>query len=150
MNNKDLAQYIGVPIEKVDYVLSMSGAEIVKDEIFVGMLKSVDRDLLERTLPQAREAYEKGLPAFETMLQKRYGLSNTPMSAYTLGNWVVGALQFPDYIDTILNMHADIASEVFVGGLPDLLDMVANVPDGGHEWQRALCIFSIPLMRAGA
>ncbi len=147
MNVNELSYYIGAPTSLLDSLLSMQGREIIRDKRFVDLLRSVDKDLLEKTLPEARAAYAAHLPDFSNQLSKRYGLANTPMSAYTLGNWVVGALQFPDYLDTILDMHADIATEVFVGGLPELLAIVDEMPKAGGEWQRALCLLSIPLMK---
>lgn len=146
MEAQVLSRYTGVPTKQINRLLSMSGQTMAKDPEFINLLNSLDKDHLEETLPEARAAYEKGLPAFERHLHQQYGLETTPMSAFTLGNWVVGALQFPQYTNKIMEMHENIPREVFVNELPRLLDMLDHVR-GGREWQRALCVFSLPLMR---
>lgn len=146
MKNSQLAAHIGISTQELDGFLSMRGRDIIQDANYIALLNSVDRDLLERTLPQIRAVYEERLPAFAATIAQRYGLDHNPMSAYTLGNWVVGALQFPAYVDSILDLHEGLAAEMFANELPTLLAMVEDTP-GSEEWKRALCLFSLPLMR---
>ena len=146
MKTGQLAAYIGISVKDLDYFLAMNGHDIINDSQYTALLSGVDRELLERTLPQVRAVYEERLPAFAASIQERYKLDRNPMSAFTLGNWIVGALQFPAYIQSILDLHDGIAAEVFANELPALLAMVDDVP-GNEEWKRALCLFSLPLMQ---
>lgn len=146
MKNGQLAAKIGISVRELDYFLNMRGEDIIKDDNYIALLGKVDRPVLEKTLPQIRAVYEERLPDFAAYIEKRYKLDHNPMSAYTLGNWVVGALQFPAYVNSILDMHEGLAAEMFANELPALLAMVEDTP-GSVEWQRALCLFSLPLIQ---
>jgi hypothetical protein len=148
MNNNEIAQIINIPTSTLKRFMSLPGKKLLKDPEYIAILKDLDRELLEATLADARNAYEKGLPAFSEQLAARYGLDSTPMSAYTLGNWVVGALQYPENTDQILKMHDRVPGEAISGGLTDLLHMLDNLPAGAQEWQRALAVLSLPLMNS--
>lgn len=146
MNIADIAATLDLPQSTIDRMLHLSPEALLQDPEYLDLLHSLDRALLEETLPLARTAYEAGLQAFSDALNTRYGLKDTPMSAYTLGNWVVGALQYPNYTDQILKMHTRVPSEAVRNGLPDLLGMLSKMPKGSAEWQRALTALSLPLM----
>jgi hypothetical protein len=147
MNPQEIAQTIGISVDDVNYFLSMSAEELIQNADYIAMLKTLDKELLQQTLPEARMAYESGLPAFQSDLNKRYNMSSRMMSAYTVGNWVVGALQYPENTEAILKMHSHVPGEAVVGGIWDLMEMVQGIPQGAEEWQRALCALSLPLMK---
>lgn len=128
--------------------MNLSGKQLLENKTYVAMLHDLDKDLLEATLPTVRDVYERHLPEFVERVEQRYGLGATPMSAFTLGNWVVGALQFPDHTHSILEMHANIPREVFNNELQSLMDILEEVSQGKQEWQRAMCVFALPLMRS--
>ncbi|MEO1664250.1 MAG: hypothetical protein AAFU54_06420 [Chloroflexota bacterium] len=146
MKNGALAQYIGVPGSEIDRLLQMSGDDVVTDAGFMKLVKSIDLAVLKQSLPATRAAYEEQLPALRKDITNRYGVNADVMSAHTLGNWIVGAIEFPQYISSITSNHTDVPREVFVNKMPQLLDMVKDVPGGGAEWQKALCVFVLPLM----
>ncbi|MEM6527816.1 MAG: hypothetical protein AAF653_05950 [Chloroflexota bacterium] len=146
MDSGTLARYTGVPRTEIDRLLSMSGGAVVEDAGFMNPVGSIDITLLKQSLPATRAAYEEQLPALRKDITGRYGVNADVMSAHTLGNWIVGALEFPQYISSITSNHTNVPREVFVNEMPQLLAMVEDVPDGGTEWQKALCIFVLPLM----
>jgi len=148
MDHKTLSRYLNIPESSVNKFMSMSSREILENAEYRELLGSIDRDTLEATLQDARETYEKYLPPFVETVERKYKLGTTPMSPYTLGNWVVGALQFPDYTDSILEMHTRVPGHVFVNELQSLMDILEHMPNAHAEWQRALCLFSLPLMRS--
>lgn len=148
MKSAQIARHLDVDVEVVERLLTLSGAEMLKDKGYINYLKKLDLHALEHTLPEARAAYERGLPAFQQEIQNRYGVASSPMSAYTLGNWVVGALQYPENTDQILHMHRRIPSEVIINGLEPLLHMLDTLPkESATLWKKALCALSLPLMR---
>jgi hypothetical protein len=148
MNTQTLAQYMNVPEGTAKQLMGLSARQLLADETYIGLLYDLDRELLEATLPTVRAVYEEYLPEFIEGVESRYNLDATPMSAFTLGNWVVGALQFPEHTHSILEMHANVPREVFNNELQSLMDILENTPEGKAEWQRAMCVFALPLMRS--
>ncbi len=147
MDAATIATYSGATPGQVQRFFTMTGEAIILDESYQALLAEVDKDLLEETLDDVRAIYDRELPAFQDTLEKRYDVNTAPMSAYTLGNWVVGALAFPQYTNSLVDMHKGVPNDIFLNELPILLEMVGQVPRAGREWQRALCLFAIPLMR---
>ncbi|MFP4323161.1 MAG: hypothetical protein ACLFTK_11970 [Anaerolineales bacterium] len=150
MLTKSLANYIGVSTRDVQTWLNMSAAGIYDDPAYQDLVYGLDRALLEETLSEARAVYEDALPEFQAALGSEYNFRNTPMSAYTLGNWLVGFLQYPDSLPELLDIHARIPQSVLTAGLPMLLSYLDDMPQGGAEWQRALAILALPMMSEGA
>ncbi len=144
--NVNLAEIIGIPQATVDRFLVMGAEAIYKDDEYMGLVRSLDGALMEDTLPDVREVYERHLSEFVAELQAKYRLAQNPMSAYTLGNWVVGMLRYPETTNTLLKMHSEVPSQMIVDGLPHLIGFIEDLDRGRTEWQRALCILSIPLM----
>jgi hypothetical protein len=146
MDAKTIAHYTGLEQSDVVRFLKMSTVDVYKDKAYLAAVKSLDKDYLESTLQLARAAYERHIDAFKAEVKDRYGLNKAPMSAFTLGNWVVGVLQYPASAGEILNLHKGIKGEVISGSLQDLLDMLNDMPQASAEWQQALCLLSFPLM----
>lgn len=146
MNTKTIANYTGLRADKIDRFVKMSTTQIYNDADYQDFLKTLDREFLIETLPLARQAYENNLPKFTAELQDRYRLPNMPMSAFTLGNWVVGVLEYPSTAGEIINMHGRVPAEVITNSLEELLEFLDDMPKGSAEWQQALCLLAFPLM----
>lgn len=147
MDALTLAKYVGVSKSQIESFMKLSAHDIFHDEQYLGLMDSLDREFLEQTLPEVRAIYNAKLPAFKEMLAEQYHINTDPMSAYTLGNWLVGVLRYPKTADQIVKMHAKVPGEIVVGGLSYLLDMLDDMTEGKEEWKRAMCVLSIPLMR---
>lgn len=146
MNTETIAHYTGLELSEIQRFSKMGAFDIYKDPAYIKALKSLDKAYLESTLQLARMAYEKHIGEFKDEVKARYGLDKAPMSAFTLGNWVVGVLQYPASAHEILNLHKGIKGEVFSGSLQDLLDILNDMPQGSAQWQQALCLLAFPLM----
>lgn len=147
MDAKTIAHYTKLPLKEVKRYLTMDARDVFADEAFIEFMHSLDQEYLEQTLPLAREAYNTRLPDVEVSMRARYGLDNTPMSAFTLGNWVVGMLQFPSRGTVLAEMHDRLPPGVIREYLPTFLDALTAMPEGVQEWQQALCLLSFPLMK---
>jgi hypothetical protein len=141
-----LSNYIGVPSDKIARLLKMKQQAVYADPEYQAWINRLDANRLHQTLPHARAAYEKHLPHFIEILHTRFGMSNTPMSAFTLGNWLVGFLQHPEAIGDLSRMHSRIPSEAFRQMLPDMIEMLNDMPQGRAEWQNALALMALPLV----
>lgn len=146
MDSNVISQYTGMALPTVDRLLQMKAERIYEDPVYLLALESLDKTFLEATLPLARKAYEGHLQEFSTQLQQKYRLSVNPMSAFTLGNWVVGILQYPNEARKLMGMHTALNGEIIADGLPELLAMLEGMPRGSREWQQALCLLAFPLL----
>jgi hypothetical protein len=148
MNKQMLADITGLAPNTVQQFMDMSAEEIVKDVSYIQLLEDIDCEHLEQTLPEVRAAYEHELPAFINMLQEKHNVNSEPMSAYTLGNWVIGVLHYPDRAGQILGMHQNVPGHVISEGLPEFLAILDSLNDSvtAAEWKRAVTALSIPLM----
>lgn len=146
MDAHKIAAYTQINIAQIERYLQMSARAIYEDPFYNQMLHSLDREFLIDTLPLARKAYEAHLPAFAADLQARYRLPNMPMSAFTLGNWVLGVLEYPNTAPEIITMHGRVPGEVIANNLEDLLQFLGDMPQGSTAWQQALCLLAFPLM----
>ncbi len=140
-----LAQNLDITVEQVERWLAMPATAIYDDPAYQALIHQIDNAALERTQPQVRAVYETGLPPIKAKFQ----LQDTIMSGYTLSNWVLGFLMYPDRARDILGHHARIAPEVVYDVLPELVDLLDDSADCDcTEWKRALLIFSLPLLAA--
>lgn len=145
MIEQTLSHYIKVQPAQIVRLLNMTAAAIYADDEYKGWIASLNPDVLHDSLPHARSAYELSLPRFTKVLKEKYGLSNTPMSAFTLGNWLVGFLRYPESIADMPSLHQRVPVEAFREMLPDMLKILDNVPDG-DQWQKAMALMALPMM----
>lgn len=141
-----LAKYINVPADAIQRLLSMSTSQIYQDAEYQTWIEKIDTRQLDNTLKQAREAYDKDLPRFNERLAQEYGVKAKPMSSYTLGNWVIGYLYYPEMAKNLPQVHNRLPQHVVTEMLPDLITALDEMPDASEEWQRALAVLALPLL----
>jgi hypothetical protein len=137
-----LAPYINVPPQTVERLLSLTPAEIYADESYQGMVAQLNANSLQKTSDYAYAVYDEQLPA----LKAQYGLLDTLMGGYTLCNWVLGFLMYPETLPDMVGRHTRIPTDVVAEVLPKLVTMLDTMPQGRAEWQRALVVLSLPLL----
>ncbi len=145
MHPESIANYMGIPVDEVERLLALPPADVYADAAYLNVINRLDEKLLRRTLLHVRMAYEDGLDP----IKEKYNLSDTIMSGYTLGNWVLGFLAAPGHLSAMLDRHARIPADVIEATLPELTDLLGDLPEGGAEWQRALVAFSLPMIAKG-
>jgi hypothetical protein len=145
MLDKTLAHYIGVPPAKIARLLALTQQQIYSDAEYKSWLEQLDSAALYATLPHARQAYETHLPHFAQILEEKYHLSRTPMSAFTLGNWLVGFLEYHDKLIDLSKMHGRLPRQAVIEMLPDMIGMLDDMPQGRADWQKALALMALPL-----
>ena len=146
MNVNDLADYTGLDVQTIQKMLQSTPHAIYTSQEYIEVLRNVDSDLLEETLPEARRIYSLHLDEFAATLENRYDIHSNPMSAFTLGNWVVGVMQYPQRADALIEMHHNLPTEVFSDNLSDLIDMLGEMNIGREVWQQAMCLLAFPMM----
>jgi len=139
---RTLAPYLNVTPQDVDRLLSMPPAEIYADKFYQDLVIQLDPRLLQKTSDYAYSAYDEHLPS----LKEEYGWLNTLMGGYTLCNWVLGFLMYPETLPDLLPHHARIPNDVVAEVLPKLVALLDTMPQGREEWQRALVVLSLPLL----
>jgi hypothetical protein len=140
-----LSRYSGVPRETVERMTSMPAATLAKDAEYLALLKTLNISKLESTLQAARDAVESGLPAFIPKFYERTGWDRTPMSSYTLGNWLVGFLEYPEQMPMFIDLHGRLPRDQIRDLIPELISVLDNMGDGGPEWQKAMALMSFAL-----
>jgi hypothetical protein len=145
MSASALAHYAGISEDEFNRLLSLSAAAMYTDPSYQKLISQLDAAALSQTLPYARTVYEKYLPD----IKEKYGLAGTVMSGYTLCNWVLGFLMRPERITDMLERHVNVPTQTIINALPDLAAVLDEAEQGGPDWQKALIIFSMPLMVAG-
>lgn len=137
-----LATYAQVPVREVERLLSLHPEAIYQDTVYQGWIANLDTKLLSRELPHARAAYDSGL----NLIKHKYNLTGTIMSGHTLCNWVLGFLMYPSKLRDMIEHHAAVPVESVAAALPELIALLDDIPSGREEWQRALVIFTLPLL----
>lgn len=146
MDVQMIAYYTGLSEQEVRRFLSRPAADTYRDPAYIKTLEQLDQGYLKRTLGMVRDYYDQHLGEFAAELENRYQISRGAMSGFTLANWVIGFLDYPDYAIDLLERHAKLPAEVFDGGLEDLLSLMDGMPEGREQWQQALCLLAFPLM----
>lgn len=146
MDINTIAYFTGLSASVIKELLTRESAEVYRDPRYLEALRRIDVAVLENTLPDARDIYEEYLPEFSEMLAKRYGVDTAPMSPFTLGNWVVGVLHYPERADSLIDMHARLGREVFAENVDSLIGILDYMGNGKEVWQQAMVLLSFPLM----
>lgn len=146
MDTQKIAAYTGLDSKVIQRFMTMSAQNIYADADYLAALQSLDKHYLKDTLPAARKAYEAHLGEFNDAIHERYGLTTDLMSAFTLGNWVVGILEYPAEARKLVEMHNHVPTGAILDNLPGILDILNEMPQGTREWQKALCLLAFPLM----
>lgn len=146
MDIEMIAHYTKLPKSMLIKYKTMSAKAIYSDSEYINALSNINRDDLEASLPLARRVYEKYMDEWKFMIQNKYNVNSEPMSAYTLGNWVVGVLQYPTSAREILNFHKGLDANMFREFLETLVEVLDDMPSHKEEWQNALTLLAFPLM----
>ncbi|MCA9902210.1 MAG: hypothetical protein KC547_00020 [Anaerolineae bacterium] len=144
--NSTLAQYTKLPKAEIDRLLALSQDEIYNDATYLNQVRQLDAEYLYDTLPAARDIYAQYVPQYNQILSERFGLHNSVMSAFTLGNWLVGFLQFPTTLDGLSKFHKRLPKDAMAELLPDMLSVLDDMPQGSADWQKALALLSLPML----
>lgn len=146
MNKHYLAVYLGLRDAEVDRLLHLKAPALYQDESYLKLVESLNYRLLENTLLDARSVYDEHLPELVDYLRNEYNYQGKPMTALTLGNWLLGFLHNHQNLHMLHKMHAHIPMEIIEHGLPKILEMLGYIRQGGKEWQRAMAVLSLPLL----
>ncbi len=142
---QQLATYIGLPQEEIERLLALSPAEIYDDPAYLALIPTLDEQTLKATAAQVQEIYEDYLPA----LKDKHRLGGSIMSSYTLVNWVLGFLMYPERLRDMLHYHRRLSADQVAEMLPDLFELLDELTEGREAWASALAIISLPLLAGG-
>ena len=141
-----IASNLDISTQEVDRLIRKGRKGVLQDDNYRAILDGLDNDLLTSTLADARAVYDQYLPNLIDDLEKRFGYTGNPMSAHTLGNWLLGFLHSPDHLVQLLAIHDNLSPEFIEFGLADILDFLSAMPEGGQAWQGAMSALALPLL----
>ena len=144
-----LANYVSMEASEIDRVLKLAPSKVFEDPAFTSMINKLDVEILRDTLGDAHSTLDtKLMPLLQTTL-KHHNLEETAMSAYTLANWLVGYLEWPNMLGQMLEKHSRIPTNVISDVLPHIMDILADVPSEKARWQEAFAAVAMPLIATG-
>ena len=143
-----LSSTIGISQQEVQGLLALSKEQVYKAGSYQDLVSQLDYNALSDTLPAIRQAYELYLPVVVNSLRTEHGYTGNPMTPSTLGNWVLGFLYNPAYLDKLPGLHRNVPIEVIEAGLPQVLDVLDHAGEVGQEWKKALAVLSLPFFAA--
>ncbi|MBN1565502.1 MAG: hypothetical protein JXA10_16775 [Anaerolineae bacterium] len=139
----NVAHYLNISEADVQRLKALAPQAMYADAFYQSLITQLDSQVLHDTAGDARAVYAEHLEE----LKAQHGLTDSIMSGHTLVNWVLGFLMYPDKLGDMIDRHANVASHTITETLPDLINMLAEIPSatGQTEWQRALVLFTLPL-----
>ena len=145
MLTQQLATYTGLSEAEVERLLALSATEIYDDPAYLALIPLLDEEILRATAAQVQQIYEDQLPA----LKEKHRLGGTIMSSYTLVNWVLGFLMYPEQLRDMLKYHRRLSAEQVADMLPELFALLEMLNEGREAWETALAVISLPLLATG-
>lgn len=144
MISEVLAQYIGIPQSDIKNLLSLSLEDLYDSPAYNKLVQQLDFDLLHETLPDARKVYESVVPTVIDSISSEFKYTGRGMTAFTLGNWLVGFLARPDQLFKLADIHSHIPVPAIEAGLPLILAGLSDMDSGGKQWSKAMAVLSLP------
>jgi len=141
-----ISQHVNISTQEVDRLLSLGAANVYKDPNYLALVDQLDNEHLQETVVAAREAYRQGLGPLKQEIEEKYHLGDSMMSAFTLGNWLVGFLYSSDSLSTLLDKHHRVPPEAIADGLPGILNILDTMGADGNMWKEAMCVLALPLL----
>ncbi len=139
---QQLATYTGLPEAEIERLLALSPTEIYDDPAYLALIPSLDAEMLKATAAQVQQIYADRLPA----LKDKHQLGGSIMSSYTLVNWVLGFLMYPERLRDMLHYHRKLSAQQVASMLPDLFELLNEMNEGREAWATALAVISLPLL----
>lgn len=139
---QQLVTYTGLPETEIKRLLALSPTEIYDDPAYLALIPQLNEETLKATAAQVQQIYEDYLPA----LKDKHQLGSTIMSSYTLVNWVLGFLMYPERLRDMLRYHRRLTAEQVANMLPDLFALLDEMSEGVNAWKMALAVISLPLL----
>lgn len=139
---QQLVTYTGLPETEIERLLALPPTEIYNDPAYLALIPQLDEATLKATAAQVQQIYGDQLPA----LKDKHRLGGTIMSSYTLVNWVLGFLMYPERLRDMLRYHRRLTPEQVADMLPDLFSLLDEMTEGVDAWKMALAVISLPLL----
>lgn len=142
-----LSRYTGASPDDIQYIFSLPSDELYTDDTYQALVRTLDRAILDQTLPHTRALLDEHLPAFKTIVAAQYpDLPLDGVTSYALCNWLLGFLQSPAELPRLRERHMHVPPRFVREFLPNLLEIMDALPEGKDAWQRALAVLAIPLV----
>ncbi len=139
---------IGISVDDVQALLSMSKTQVLQSDLYKRLIHSLDYTALSSSLREVRALYETHLPEIADYLKENHNYVGKGMTALTLGNWLLGFLNMPDYLGHLVEIHKHVPPFVLTIGLPRILDILDRADTASTEWKKAMALLCLPIFAA--
>ncbi len=148
LNPELFADNIGISVEDARAMLSLRQNQLIHSEMYRELVRSLDYTALSNSLRQIRALYETHLPELVDYLRDNHQYVGKGMTALTLGNWLLGFLNMPDYLDHLIEIHKKVPPFVLTIGLPRILEILDKAEASSAEWKKAMALLTLPMFAA--
>lgn len=140
-----LVRSTGLPPEEVVRMLSLGTNALSLDPAYLALVARLSGAMLEFTLPAAYALLNERIPPINQRMTEEYGLTRSPMSADTLGNWLVSFARSPRMLWLLPVLHSTLVPAMITRYLPEIIATLDDMGEGRAEWQKALAILGLLL-----
>lgn len=141
-----IIKYVEIPESTLERWLELSPTQLIDDPEYLKTVATLDRRTLMGTMPRVLASYGILLPRYQIELFDKYNITSAPMFSDSMTRWILSVLESPHFMGQILEIHRDIPTEVFLEGIPVILEVLDKVHYGGKAWQEAICLLCLPLI----
>lgn len=145
---KILSDSIGIAEADIEALLALPRTALLNHPTYNRLLEGLDSDLLGETLSHAREIYESKMPGVINSISEEYAYRGRGMTAFTLGNWLLGFVSQPNQLPKLMDFHNRVPTPAIAAGLPLILGALATMEEGAAEWVKAMAVLSLPFFAA--
>ena len=141
------SQSLNLSPDASEALLSLPLSSLLASQEFDRLLRSLDTDLLKKSLPTAGAVLAQNLPAFYNWLETELEIKNVPDSPDHATKWVVGFLQNQESLTRLVELHKSIPSPALERSIPRLVGIFEDVRPLTikQEWQKAIAALCLVL-----
>lgn len=141
------SQSLNLSPDASEALLSLPLSSLLASQEFDRLLRSLDTDLLKKSLPTAGAVLAQNLPAFYNWLETELEIKNVPDSPDHATKWVVGFLQNQESLTRLVELHKSIPSPALERSIPRLVGVFEDVTpiELKQEWQKAIAALCLVL-----
>lgn len=144
------SQSLNLSPDASEALLSLPLSSLLDSPELDRILRSLDTDLLKKSLPTAGAVLAQNLPAFYNWLETELKIKNVPDSPDHATKWVVGFLKNQESLTRLVELHKSIPRAALERSIPRLVGVFEDVTPIAlkQEWEKAIAALCLVLAAA--
>lgn len=141
-----VARCTNISLGEVSRWLALGPDDIIRDSTYLEQFRSLNAQVLEETLPEARRVMSIGLKPIADSIRHDHGIPHEAMSHYTIGNWLVGFVEAPAQLSMFQGLHGTLSRSMMANYLDDMIAVIDQMEQGREDWKRAVALLTVALI----